>query len=145
MKSMRKQNSGLRRKLVRKCPQAIWLFLLFFILSTAAVADAESEFWLCSDYVIETDLGEKAGGWPVVVKLTEQGAASFAQFSEANLGKMIRIVINGRQFARFTIRVHGGHSLQAEFNSRSEAELWQRTFIEELPETPCGAHENSNA
>lgn len=142
---MRKQNSGLRWKLVRKCPQAIWLFLLFFILSTAAVADAESEFWLCSDYVIETDLGEKAGGWPVVVKLTEQGAASFAQFSEANLGKMIRIVINGRQFARFTLRVQGCSTVQAGFDSRSEAEAWQQTLLEELPETPCDAHEDSNA
>lgn len=125
--------------------QAIWLVLIFFISTAAAVADAEAEFWLCSCYVLKTDLGEKAGGWPVVVKLTEQGAASFTKFSEANLGKMIRIVINGRQFARFTLRVQGVGTVQAEFDSRSEAEAWQQTLLEELPETPCDAHEDSNA
>lgn len=129
---------------VRRLQQATLLVLIFFISMAAAVANAEAEFWLCSGDVLETDLGEKAGGWPVFVKLTEQGAASFAQFSEANIGKMVRIVLADRQFARFTIWVKSGGTLRAEFNSRSAAEAWQQTLLEELPETPCGTHEDSN-
>ncbi|MDF1615816.1 hypothetical protein [Desulfurivibrio dismutans] len=71
-----------------------WIAVLLLITPAIAVAETELEFHLCSLYVQKSVVGEQTDlGWPVFVKLTELGATSFEKFTEANSGRMSRIVV----------------------------------------------------
>jgi preprotein translocase subunit SecD len=116
---------------------------VFSLLAVPALATAanEPDFHLCAPYVEQSVAGEQAerGGWPVFVKLTERGSERFALFTEANVGKPARIVVDGRTFARATIRapIRGG-SLRGEFATREEAGVWLEMLEGGLPLDPCG-------
>lgn len=118
-----------------------WMAIFFLVTPTIALAETELEFHLCSSYVQESAVGEQMDrGWPVFIKLTELGAASFEKFAETNVGKMSSIVVDGREFLRATIWAPtlGGNS-RGIFSSREVAMAWQRTLADKLPAVPCGA------
>ena len=118
-----------------------WIAVLFLAFPAVALAKAETEFYLCSSYVERSVVGEKTDfGWPVFVKLTEVGTTSLEAFTEANTGKMIRIVVGGREFSRATIwePIPSGN-LHMAFSSREVTTDWQRTLAGKLPAAPCGA------
>ncbi|WP_155986096.1 hypothetical protein [Thioalkalivibrio sp. AKL7] len=121
-----------------------WIAVLLLVTPAIVVADTELEFHLCSPYVQKSMAGERTDmGWPVYVKLTELGATSFETFTEANIGKMTRIVVIGRQFSRATIwtPIPNGN-LHGIFSSQEVATAWQRTLEGELPAAPCGARKS---
>ncbi|WP_372987821.1 hypothetical protein [Marinobacter sp.] len=120
-----------------------WYFgALCLCLSGFVNAEAEPVFDLCAPFVEESAVGEPIaqGGWPVHVRLTEAGAASFEAFTAANVRRTIRIEVNGRQFTRATmwVPVDNG-SLRGHFGSREEARAWQRILEDDLPSDPCGS------
>ncbi|WP_273045861.1 hypothetical protein [Marinobacter flavimaris] len=119
-----------------------WIPVLLLSTPAIAVAETELEFHLCSPYVQKSAVGEQTdlGGWPVFVKLTEIGAASFETFTAANSGRMSRIVVDGREFLRATMwaPISGG-SLKGTFSSQEVATAWQRALADKLPASPCGA------
>ncbi|WP_417531310.1 SecDF P1 head subdomain-containing protein [Marinobacter lipolyticus] len=118
-----------------------WLTFLLLAASVYATAGTEPEFHLCSPYVEKAMVGEQSstGSWPVVVKLSNRGTASFEAFSEANIGRMVHIVAGDRQFARATVSavVTTGH-LRGEYSSEQDASAWQKILTEELLKAPCG-------
>ena len=119
-----------------------WIATLLLLTPSIAAAETEPEFHLCAHYVQKSEVGEQAGGgWPVIVKLTALGTKSFEKFTEANVGRMSRIIVDGRQFLRATIRepISEG-TLYGEFSSREIASAWQRAFVDESTSAPCGAN-----
>ena len=117
-----------------------WIAVLLLAFSAVASADTEQEFYLCSAYVEKSIVREKTDlGWTVFVKLTGIGAKGLGAFTEANTGKMIRIVVGEREFSRSTIWVpiHSG-DLHRTFSSKEVATDWQRTLAGQLPAAPCG-------
>lgn len=118
-----------------------WVAVLFLAIPAIVLAEAEPEFYLCSSYVEKSEAGENTDlGWPVSVKLTEVGATGLEAFTEANAGKMVRIVVGRREFSRVTIwePISSGN-LQGAFSSQEVATDWQRTLAGKLPAAPCGA------
>lgn len=118
-----------------------WVVALFLAIPAVLPAEAEPEFYLCSPYVEQSEVGENTDlGWPVFVKLTEIGTTSFKAFTEENAGEMIRIVVGRREFSRATIwePISTGNLL-AEFSSQEVATDWQRILAGNLPTAPCGA------
>lgn len=118
-----------------------WIATLLLIISSIAVANTELDFHLCSAYVQNSALGVQSNsGWPVYVKLSEAGAKSFERFTEANIGRISRIIVGGRVFLRATTwaSVPSGN-LQGEFSSQEIAKAWHRTLSQNLPSAPCGA------
>ena len=118
-----------------------WAALLLLALPAVVLAKTEPEFHLCLHYVEDSAVGEQTDlGWPVYVKLSDVGARSLEAFTEANTGRMVRILVGSREFSRATVRapVSGG-DLHRTFSAQEHATDWQRTFAEELPEAPCGA------
>jgi hypothetical protein len=118
-----------------------WTSILLLAVPATGLAETEPKFHLCSSYVEESAVGEQSDpGWPVFVKLTEAGAASFQAFTEANTGKTIRIFVGRREFSRATVwePVPGG-KLRGIFSSQEVAADWQRTLTDDLPAAPCGA------
>jgi len=118
-----------------------WVAVLYLAIPSIVLAEAEPEFYLCSPYVKKSEVGESTDlGWPVFVKLTEVGTTSLEAFTEANAGKMIRIVVGHREFLRATIwePISSGN-LQGAFSSQEVATDWQRTLAGKLPAAPCGA------
>lgn len=111
-------------------------------LATAGISAAETaqEFHLCASYVQQSATGQQVNGvWPVFVKLTERGAQSFEAFTEANTGKLARVVVDGREFSRATIRAPiAGGNLQGTFSLQAKAIEWERILAAELPLEPCG-------
>ncbi|WP_151671604.1 hypothetical protein [Nitrincola schmidtii] len=118
-----------------------WIAVLLLSTPAIAVAETDLEFHLCSSYVQKSAVGEQTDlGWPVFVKLTEIGAASFDTFTAANSGRLSRIVVGGREFLRATMWVpNSGGSLKGTFSSQEVATAWQRALADKLPATPCGA------
>ncbi|XKH00793.1 hypothetical protein LG325_11960 [Marinobacter nauticus] len=118
-----------------------WSAILVPAFPAIGLAQPEPEFHLCSSYVEESAVGEQSDpGWPVFVKLTEAGATSFDTFTEANTGKVIRIVVGRREFSRATVWVPvSGGNLRGIFSSQEVAADWQRILAGELPAAPCGA------
>ncbi|MCG7199855.1 hypothetical protein MD273_08990 [Marinobacter pelagius] len=117
----------------------IGLFCL--LISCIATASAEPEFHLCSGYVQRSATGEQSeNGWPVFIQLTERGANSFKEFTEANVGSPVRIVVADREFTRATLwtPIPGGR-LHGSFPSEAAATEWQRLLEGGLPPAPCGA------
>lgn len=118
-----------------------WITVLFLAFPGIGMAEAEPEFYLCSPFVEKSVFGEKTDvGWPVFVKLTEVGTTSLAAFTEANAGKMTRIVVGDREFSSATIwtPISSGN-LHGTFSSEEVATGWQRTLAGQLPTAPCGA------
>lgn len=120
-----------------------WTAILGFATAGFADAEAAPRFHLCSSYVLQSAMGEgTSSGWPIFVRLTELGARRFEAFAEANAGKPVRVVLDGREFLRATLRAPmPGGSLQGNFNSQDEAAAWQRTLAGDLPQEPCGENE----
>ena len=119
-----------------------WFAFLILMVPCLAVAEIEPEFYLCSAYVQQSAVGERnAQGWPVYVKLTDAGAASFARFTRDNMGSLSRIMADGRPFLEATIQapIVGG-VLHGEFSSLEVATAWQIMLSTELPAYPCGAN-----
>ncbi|MBQ0748077.1 MAG: hypothetical protein KBT73_16330 [Marinobacter sp.] len=118
-----------------------WIAVLFLAFPAIALAETEPEFYLCSPYVEKSVAGEQTDlGWPVFVKLTEVGTTSLEAFTEANIGKMIRIVVGHREFSRSTIWVPvSSGNIRGIFYSREVATDWQRTLAGKLQAAPCGA------
>ncbi|WP_406565106.1 SecDF P1 head subdomain-containing protein [Marinobacter vulgaris] len=117
-----------------------WVATLLLVTPGAVLAETELDFHLCSAYVQQSAVGTQIESeWPVHVKLTELGTTSFARFTDANIGRMSRIIVDGRVFLRATIwtPITSG-TLQGQFSSRDVANAWQRTFAGELPPSPCG-------
>ncbi|WP_435105924.1 hypothetical protein [Arhodomonas sp. AD133] len=118
-----------------------WIAILLLSAPVMAVAETELEFHLCLPYVKKSAVGEQTDlGWPVFVNLTELGATRFEKFTEANKGRMSRVVVGGREFSRSTIwaPIPGGN-LHGVFSSQEVAKKWQRTLEGKLPAAPCGA------
>jgi len=118
-----------------------WIAILLLALPAIGLAEAEPEFHLCSSYVEKSAVGEPSDlGWPVFVKLTEDGTTSFESFTEVNTGKVIRIVVGRREFSRATVwaPVPGG-KLRGILSSQKVAADWQRILTGDLPAAPCGA------
>ncbi len=115
--------------------------ILALAFPAIGLAETEPEFHLCSPYVEKSEVGGQSDlGWPVFVKLTEAGTASLEAFTEANTGKMARIVVGRREFSRATVWVPvPSGNLRGMFNSQEFATDWQRIFASELPASPCGA------
>ena len=120
-----------------------WIAILLLVTPAVALAKTELEFHLCSSYVQQSAVGEQTDrGWPVFVKLTELGVASFEKFTETNSSRMSRIVVGGREFSRKTIWASTlGRNLQGTFSSQEVATAWQRTLADKLPAAPCGARD----
>lgn len=118
-----------------------WIAVLFLAFPAVASAETEQEFYLCSAYVEKYLAGEPTDfGWPVFVKLTGIGTKNFGAFTEANTGKMVRIVVGDREFSRSTIWVPiPSGDLRGTFSSKKVATEWQRTLAGQLPTAPCGA------
>ena len=118
-----------------------WIIFPVLAFPALGLAEAESEFNLCSSYVEKSEVGAPSDlGWPVFVKLTEVGTTSLAAFKEANTGKEIRIVVGRREFSRATVWVPvPSGNLHGMFNSQEVATDWQQTLASELPAAPCGA------
>ncbi|WP_420796966.1 SecDF P1 head subdomain-containing protein [Ectothiorhodospira variabilis] len=78
-------------------------------------------------------------GWRVCIQLTESGAIRLENFTQANVGSVIRIVIGDREFSRAGIAapIDSG-KLQGTFGSQTAALVWQRMLAGEFPVTPCG-------
>lgn len=129
----------------RARPRAIvtmnWVAVLLLVIPALSVAETELDFHLCSTYLQKSVLGEQTEhGWPVFIKLTETGATSFEEFTEAKVGRMSRIVVGSREFLRATIQVPVSSGvLQRSFSSQLVAMAWQRTLESKLPAAPCGA------
>lgn len=119
-----------------------WVATLMLITPGAALAESELDFHLCSAYVQQSAVGTHIKDeWPVRVKLTEIGATSFEHFTDANIGRISRIILDGRVFLRATILAPiSSGTLQGRFSSQNIANAWQRTFAEELPIFPCGVN-----
>lgn len=119
-----------------------WAATLLLVTPGTLLAETELDFHLCSAYVQQSAAGTQIENeWPVHVKLTELGATSFERFTDANIGRMSRIIVGGRVFLRATIwaPITSGN-LQGKFSSREVANVWQRTFAGELPTSPCGVN-----
>ena len=119
-----------------------WVATLLLVTPGAVPAETELDFHLCSAYVQQSAIGTQIENeWPVHVKLTEVGATSFERFTDANIGRMSRIIVGGRVFLRATIwtPVPSG-TLRRKFSSQEVAKAWQRTLIGELPAAPCGVN-----
>ncbi len=118
-----------------------WVAVLFLAIPAIVLAEAEPEFYLCSSYVDKSEVGDNTDfGWPVFVKLTEVGTTSLEAFTEASLGKTIRILVGNREFSRATIWVPiPSGNLRGTFSSREIATDWQRSLAGKLPTAPCGA------
>lgn len=120
-----------------------WFAILLLALSGSVWAGTEPAFHLCSSLVAQSMAGahKDAGGWPVFVQLTERGSKQFEAFTSANSGRVIRLVVDGRQFARFSVVApEGSGNLLGHFRSRDAARTWQRVLAEELPAAPCGGN-----
>lgn len=117
-----------------------WIAILLLATPATALAEAERAFHLCSTYVQEAVVGEQTDrGWPVFVKLTDQGATSFEAFTAAHPGQMGRIVVGDRVFLRATMAASiSSGRVRGTFSSRDDALAWQRTLTEQLPAAPCG-------
>ena len=119
-----------------------WVATLFLVTHGAVLAETDLDFHLCSAYVQESAVGTQIENeWPVHLKLTEVGATSFERFTDANIGRMSRIIVGGRVFLRATIwtPVPSG-TLRGSFSSQEIAKAWQRTLVGELPAAPCGVN-----
>ncbi|MFB2765637.1 MULTISPECIES: SecDF P1 head subdomain-containing protein [Marinobacter] len=118
-----------------------WIAILLLVTPGIVVAETELEFHLCSAYVEQSAVGAQTeSGWPVRVKLTQQGATSFERFTEANIGRMSRLVVGDREFFRATMWVPiSSGSIYGAFSSQEAAIAWQRTLAGKLPAAPCGA------
>ena len=115
--------------------------LLFLVTVAIAAAESAPEFHLCLPYVEKSIVGEPTDrGWPVSIRLTKSGSASFEDFREETLGRVIRIVVGDREFmaARIAAPIPSGR-LQGTFSSPDAAMAWQRKLAGELPASPCGA------
>jgi len=115
--------------------------LLSLLVSSLATAADEPTFYLCSDYVQRSAVGEQNDqGWPVFIELTASGASSFETFSEANAGRTARVMAGSREFTRATmwVPVSGGR-LHTLFPSAAVATEWQQLLTTDLPAAPCGA------
>ncbi|KAA1172887.1 hypothetical protein FWJ25_13845 [Marinobacter salinexigens] len=117
-----------------------WVVVLFLAIPAIVLAEAEPEFYLCSPYVEQSEVGENTDlGWPVFVKLTEVGTTNLKAFTEANAGKMIRIMVGRREFLRATIWVPiSNGNIRAAFSTQEAATDWQRILAGKLPAAPCG-------
>ena len=107
-----------------------WVAVLLLAFPATGLAETEPEFYLCSPYVEISAVGEQTDlGWPVYVKLTEVGTTSLEAFTEANTGKMIRILVDSREFSRATIwpPIPSGN-LHGTFSSQEVATDWQQTL-----------------
>lgn len=118
-----------------------WVAILLLVIPGLVFAGAEPAFHLCSPYVEQAAVGSQIeNGWPVHVKLTKVGATSFERFTEANIGRVGRLVVGDREFLRATILgpISGG-DLHRVFASQEIATAWQQTLVGKLPASPCGA------
>jgi preprotein translocase subunit SecD len=118
-----------------------WIAIILLAFPAIGLAQTEPEFYLCSPYVEKSTVGGQTDlGWPVYVKLTEVGTTSLEAFTEANTGKMIRILVGSREFSRATIwlPIPSGN-LHGTFSSQEVATDWQRTLTGKPPAAPCGA------
>ena len=119
-----------------------WFATFLLVTPGAVLAETELDFHLCSAYVHQSAVGAQTENeWLVHVKLTELGATSFERFIEANIGRMSRVIVDGRVFLRATIwaPISSG-TLRGKFSSREVANDWQRTFTGELLASPCGVN-----
>ena len=118
-----------------------WIAILLLAFPAIGLAETEPEFYLCSPYVEKSTVGEQTDlGWPVYVNLTEFGTMNLEAFTEANTGKMIRILVGSREFSKATIWVPiPSGNLRGTFSSQEVATDWQRILTGKLPAAPCGA------
>lgn len=118
-----------------------WIAILLLAFPAIGLAETEPEFYLCSPYVEKSTVGEQTDlGWPVYVNLTEFGTTNLEAFTEANTGKMIRILVGSREFSKATIWVPiPSGNLRGTFSSQEVATDWQRILTGKLPAAPCGA------
>ena len=117
-----------------------WMALLFLVTAAIAAAESAPEFHLCVSYVEKSVVGEPTDrGWPVDIRLTETGAIRFENFTQANVGRAIRVVIGDHEFSRAGIAapIDNGR-VRGTFSSQDAAIAWQRMLAGELPVTPCG-------
>lgn len=129
---------------VTKARQAVvmlsWIGLLWLVVPSMLAAEGEATFRLCPPDVQQTMIeAQKDHRWSVYVQLTTQGAQRFEAFTQANLGKIGRVVVGDRVFfrARIQVPVSSG-TLQATFTTRKRAQAWQRMLTENQPGAPCG-------
>jgi hypothetical protein len=115
-----------------------WVAILVLVVPAIGLAKIEPEFYLCSSYVEKSTVGKQTdSGWPVYVRLTEVGTTSLEAFTEANTGKMIRILVGSREFLRATIWIPiPGGNLHGTFSSQEVATDWQRILTGKLPAAP---------
>jgi len=118
-----------------------WVATLLLVTPGALLAETELDFHLCSAYVQQSAVGTQIENeWTVHVKLTKVGATSFERFTEANIGRMSRLVVGDREFFRATMWVPiSSGSIYGAFSSQEAAIAWQRTLAGKLPAAPCGA------
>jgi len=118
-----------------------WMALLFLVTPAIAAAESAPEFHLCSPYVEKSVVEEPTGrGWPVSIRLTKSGAIRFEDFTQANVGRVTRVVVGDREFSRARIAAPiASGRLQGTFSSQVAAMAWQRMLAGELPVSPCGA------
>jgi len=118
-----------------------WIAIFLLVGPGIVLAESDLVFHLCSTNVQQAVVGEETNdGWPVFVKLTEEGATHFESFTETNIGSISRIVANGQTFLNVTIQAPiSGGVLQQTFSSEDVALTWQQTLTEGLPAAPCGA------
>ena len=117
-----------------------WMALMFLVTAAIAAAESTPEFHLGLPYVESSVVrGQTDRGWLVYIQLTETGAIRLENFTQANVGRVIRVVIGDREFSRAGIAapIDSGR-LQATFSSQDAAIAWQRMLAGELPVTPCG-------
>lgn len=118
-----------------------WVATLLLVTPGALLAETELDFHLCSAYVQQSAVGTQIENeWTVHVKLTKVGATSFERFTEANIGRMSRLVVGDQEFLRATILgPMSNGDLHGAFSSQEVATAWQRTLAGKLPAAPCGA------
>ena len=119
-----------------------WIAILLLTVSVAVKAETELAFQLCSSYIQQSEVGalSEEGRWPVYIKLTELGTSSFGEYTAANVGNKIRLIVDGQEFTRaeIVVPVITGN-IWGQFDTKEEAMRWQDVLAGGLPAYPCGA------
>lgn len=104
-----------------------WSAVLLLIIPAIGLAETALEFHQCSPYVEESAVGENTDhGWPIFMMFTELGARSLEKVTEANVGRVIHIVVGDREFLRAGIVVpNSSGRLLGALSSQDVAMTWQ--------------------
>ncbi|WP_151703606.1 SecDF P1 head subdomain-containing protein [Nitrincola alkalilacustris] len=122
-----------------------WIAILLLTVSVAVKAETELAFQLCSSYIQQSEVGalSEEGRWPAYIKLTELGTSSFGEYTAANVGNKIRLIVDGQEFTRavIVVPVNTGN-IWGQFDTKEEAMRWQDVLTGGLSADPCGPSSN---